>query len=163
MMRFLLTCFALCAAWLAAPPANALICSLGGCSCNVTATPIHFDNLNPLNGAQPAEGEVTVDCTGVAELAPTMVVRLESGLYGTISARKMRSAAGDLLDYNLYTTSQGGLIWGNGTTGSTVAVSGGLLAIGHWSVNRAVYAVVSPTIATKPGTYTDTVTIRIDW
>ena len=92
-----------------------------------------------------------------------MVVRLQSGLYGTISARKMRSAAGDLLDYNLYTTSQGGIIWGNGTTGSTVLVSGGLLAIGHWTVNRSVYAVVSPTIATTPGTYTDTVTIRIDW
>lgn len=148
---------------MAAPPADALICTLGGCSCNVTATPIHFDNLNPLDVAQSAQGEVTVDCTGIAELFPTMLVRLQSGLYGTISARKMRSPAGDLLDYNLYTTSQGGVVWGNGTIGSTVTVSGGLLAIGHWSVNRTVYAVVSPTIATKPGTYTDTVTIRIDW
>lgn len=163
MIRILLSLFALCVTWLAAPPADALICSLGGCSCNVTATPIRFDNLNPLNGTQPAQGEVTVDCTGVAELFPSMLVRLQSGLYGTISARKMRSPAGDLLDYNLYTTSQGGIVWGNGTIGSTVTVNGGLLAIGHWTVNRAVYATVSPTIATKPGVYTDTVAVRIDW
>ena len=34
-------------------------------------------------------------------------------------------------------------VWGNGTVGSTVTVGGGLLATGHWSVNRTVYAVVS--------------------
>lgn len=163
MTRFLVSCFVLCFAWLAAPPADALVCSLGGCSCDVSATPIVFDNLNPLNGAQSSEGQITVDCTGIAELFPTMLVRLQSGLYGTISARKMRSASGDLLSYNLYTTSQGGVLWGNGTIGSTVTVSGGLLAIGHWTVSRAVYATVSPTVATKPGSYTDTVVVRIDW
>ncbi|MCA8886441.1 MAG: spore coat U domain-containing protein [Hyphomonadaceae bacterium] len=163
MIRFLICSIALAAALFVAPPADALICSLGGCSCDVSATQIQFNGLNPLAGAQSSQGEITVDCTGVAELAPTMLVSLQGGLYGSINARKMQSGAGDLLNYNLYTTSQASVVWGNGTTGSTVTVSGGLLAIGHWSVNRSVYAVVSPTVATKPGVYTDTVVVRIDW
>lgn len=162
MIRLLLTCFAFCVVF-AAKPADALICSLGGCSCNVSATTLAFGNINPLGGAQTAEGEVTVDCTGLAELFPSILVRMQAGLYGTISARKMRSASGDLLDYNLYTTDQYGTIWGNGTTGLPVNVSGGVLAIGHWTVHRAVNGVVSPTTATRPGAYSDTVVVRIDW
>jgi len=164
MMRFLITGIVFALAWFAtAPPANALICGIFGCVCNVSATTLDFQDLNPLDGAQTAEGEVTVDCTGLAELFPSMAVRMQSGAHGTISARKMRSAAGDLLDYNLYTTTQYNTIWGNGTTGVAATLSGGLLAIGHWTATRSVYGVVTPTIATKPGSYTDTVVIRIDW
>lgn len=162
MIRLLLICFAFCVAFIT-PPADALVCGILGCSCNVSATTLAFGNINPLDGAQTAEGEVTVDCTGLAELFPSILVRMQSGMYGTISARKMRSAAGDLLDYNIYTTDQYGTIWGNGTTGTPVNVSGGVLAIGHWTVHRPVNAVVSPTTSTRPGAYSDTVVVRIDW
>lgn len=164
MSRIALSIFVLIFSFLAqAQPASALVCGILGCSCDVTATPVDFGNLNPLSGAQDAEGEVTVDCTGLAELAPTMLVRLQSGQFGTVTARKMRSAAGDLLDYGLYTTSQRNIVWGTGALGSTVTVSGGLLAIGHWTVTRRVYARVFPTTATKPGSYSDSVVVRIDW
>ena len=145
------------------PPASALICSIFGCSCSVAATTLDFHDINPLNGAQAAEGEITVDCTGLAELFPNMPVSLQSGIHGAIGTRKMRSAAGDLLDYNLYTTTQYNTIWGNGTTGLAAPVSGGFLAIGHWTATRRVYGVVTPTNSTKPGSYTDTVVLRIDW
>jgi spore coat protein U-like protein len=72
--------------------------------------------------------------------------------------------SGQYLDYNIYTTNQYGAVWGNGTTGGQpVNVSGGLLALGHWTVNRAFHGEVSPTTATQPGVYTDTVVVRIDW
>ena len=163
MTRLLLACFTLIFTMAAAPRADALICNLGGCSCDVTATTLGFGNINPLSGNQTAEGEVTVDCTGLLELFPTMLVRMQSGANGTISARKMKSPAGDLLSYNIYTTDRHSSVWGNGTSGLAVTVSGGLLAIGHWTVNRRVYGVVSPTTSTRPGAYTDTVVVRIDW
>lgn len=163
MNRLVLACLTIFVVFAAAPRADALICSLGGCSCDVSATTLAFGNINPLSGSQTAEGEITVDCTGLAELFPTMLVRMQSGTNGAISARKMKSAAGDLLDYNIYTLATGGSVWGNGTTGSTVVVSGGLLALGRWSVTRRVYGVVAPTTSTRPGNYSDSVVVRIDW
>lgn len=162
MMRFLFATLAFCTAWIAAP-ADALVCGILGCSCNVTATPLDFDNISPLDGAQDSEGEVTIDCTGLAELFPSMLVRIQAGTHGSIAARKMRSPAGDLLDYNIYTTDTRNVVWGNGTTGSPVNVSGGILALGHWTVSRSVYGRVTPTVATRPGHYADTVVVRIDW
>lgn len=163
MIRFVLACIAFCVVF-AAKPADALVCGIFGCTCNVSATTLDFGNINPLAGADTAEGEVTVDCTGLAELFPSILVRMQAGQHGAISARKMRATSGDLLDYNIYTTDQYGTVWGNGTTGGQpVSVSGGLLALGHWTVQRTVHGVVSPTTATRPGAYTDTVVIRIDW
>lgn len=163
MIRFALACIAFCVVF-AAKPADALVCGILGCTCNVSATTLDFNNINPLEGAQEAEGEVTVDCTGLAELFPSILVRMQAGQNGTIAARKMRASSGDLLDYNIYTNDQYGTVWGNGTTGGLpVNVSGGLLALGHWTVNRTVHGVVSPTTATRPGNYSDTVVIRIDW
>lgn len=162
MMRFVLACIAFCVVFFSAP-ANALVCGIFGCTCNVTATTLDFEQLDPLDGAQPAEAELTVDCTGVAELFPSILVSMQSGQHGTIAARKMRASAGDLLDYNIYTSDQYSAVWGNGTSGLPVTVSGGILAVGHWTVDRAIHGVVSPTVATRPGAYSDTVVIRIDW
>ena len=88
---------------------------------------------------------------------------MQSGTWGTINARKMRAGAGDPLDYNIYTSSQHNVIWGNDTSGTAVVASGGLLALGHWNVTRTVYGRVAPSPATKPGEYSDTVVVRIDW
>jgi spore coat protein U-like protein len=151
-------------AWLAPARADALVCGIFGCSCTITADPLYFGDINPLSGAQNSEGAIEIDCTGVAELSPSIVVSMQSGLYGTIGARKMQSdVGGHLLDYNIYTNSQRNTIWGNGTTGSTVTVTGNLLVIGHWNATRAVHARVAPTIATRPAEYTDHVVVRIDW
>lgn len=155
--------FLLLAFFAIATPADALVCGILGCSCSVSATPLDFENISPFAGAQDAEGEVSVDCTGIAELFPSMVVRMQSGTHGTIASRKMRSSAGDLLDYNIYTTTTRNVVWGNGVTGSTVTVSGGLLGLGHWTATRGFFGRVSPTNATKPGAYSDTVIVRIDW
>jgi hypothetical protein len=55
-------------------------------------------------------------------------------------------------------------VWGDGTGGSSsVAVSGGLLSLGHWSANRTMYARALPTATAKPGAYADSVVVRIDW
>ena len=78
--------------------------------------------------------------------------------------RRMRDGAGDLLNYNLYTTGLYSTIWGDGT-GTSVAqtVSGGLLSLGHWSASQTVYGQVAPSVTTMPGSYAYAVVVRIDW
>lgn len=148
-----------------AAPAHALLCTaIIGCTCNVVASDIVFDNLNPLAGQQPASGTVTVDCTHVIDVAPSVIVRINDGTWGTMAARKMRNAAGETLDYNIYTTNQYGVVWGDLTGGaSNITISGGLLSIGHWTASREMFGRVSPTTTTKPGDYADTVVVQIIW
>jgi spore coat protein U-like protein len=162
MMRLALLALAL--TLLAPARADALVCGLFGCSCTVTAAPLDFGDIAPLDGAQDGEGAIEIDCTGIAELTPSMVVRMQSGDHGTIAARKMQSDSGGyLLDYNIYTSSLRNTVWGDGTTGATVTVNGALVVIGDWNITRAVHARVSPTPATRPGDYSDHVIVRIDW
>lgn len=145
--------------------ADALLCvAIIGCTCNVTASDVEFGDINPLAGPQEAIGAISVDCTGVADVAPSVSTRIDAGQWGTFATRKMRNASGDLLNYNLYTTDQETVIWGDGTAGtSTVSMNGGLLSLGHWSTSRDVHGLVAPTPTTKPGNYSDTVVVRIVW
>lgn len=162
-MRLALFVLALAALW--PRPAEALLChALLGCSCDVGVTDVDFGAFSPFDGAQEAEGEISVDCTGIIETAPTIAVRLNQGQWGSVSARKMHASGNHLLDYGLYTSDQHTTVWGDGTSGSTALVlSGGLLGLGHWRVSRTVFGLTTPTVTTRPGDYSDTVIVRIDW
>ena len=158
--------FAFVFATIGAPRAEALLCHpLLGCSCTVTATDIAFGGLTPLSGApQYATGEAVVDCTGVIDLAPSVAVKLSSGQGASYATRQLRAAGADAIDYNIYTTSQHNVVWGDGTGGSaSVAVSGGLLSLGHWNVSRTMHARATPSPTAQPGVYTDSIVVRIDW
>jgi len=152
-------------AWLTPPPAGALLCNaLLGCTCTVTATDVDFGAFTPLDGEQAAEGEVSIACSGVIDVAPSVVVRLSGGQSGAPNARVLRSDEGYQLNYGIYTTSQHSTVWGNGAGGtSTVTVSGGVLALGHWSAQRTMFAASAPSPTTFPGAYDDLITVRIDW
>jgi spore coat protein U-like protein len=145
--------------------AAALLCTpILGCTCTVTASDIEFGAFAPNTGTQDATGQIAVDCTGVIDVAPSVQTRLGTGQWGTFAARKMRSGGGDLLDYNIYTTSQHNVVWGDGSGGSAVVnVSGGLLSLGRWTATRTMFARAAPAPATKPGAYADTVVVRIVW
>lgn len=151
---------------LAPQRADALLCHpILGCTCSVTASDIDFGDFTPFAGAQDAVGEIEVDCTGVIDVAPTILTQLDDGVWGTFAARKMRSAIGGHdLNYNLYTTNQHTIIAGDGTSGSAaIWISGGLVTLGRWRRTRSVYARATPTTATRPGEYSDTVVVRIVW
>lgn len=145
--------------------AEALLCTpFLGCNCTVTASDIDFGAIAPWSGAQDAVGQVSVACTGVADIAPSVQTQLGNGQWGTFAARKMRNGSGDLLNYNIYSNSLRTTVWGDGTGGSASAtISGGLLSLGNWSASRTMFARVTPTSATKPGAYADTVVVRIIW
>lgn len=149
---------------ISAPRAEALLCTpVLGCTCSVTASDIVFDAFTPFEGAQDAVGQIEVDCTGVVDVAPAVVTQLDDGEWGSFSLRRMRNQHGDLLGYNLYTTSQHNTIWGSGGGFPSVTINGGVLTLGHWRVTRTVYARATPTVTTRPGAYSDTVVVRIVW
>lgn len=163
-MRAVLALLGACFFWLApAPPAHALGCILLGCDCTVSATDIDFPDFNPLlGGAHTAVGQVQVSCTGVLSVGAGVVVELDDGQWGTFSARRMRSDAGDWLDYNIYTTSAHTAVWGDGTLGSVSrTIGGGLIVLGGWSASRDMFGrlVASPSL--RPGEYQDTVVVRV--
>lgn len=108
---------------------------------------------------------IEVDCTGIADVAPSVIARLDDGLHGTMSARQMRTAGGQQLLYNIHTTGAvNAPVWGDLTGGAAnTLINGGLLSVGHWSTSREMFARVSPTTATRPGEYSDTVVVTIIW
>lgn len=149
-----------------AAPANALLCvPILGCACTVTATDLSFGNIQPLdNQPRTAEGEVTVHCTGLIELFPSIVVKMNGGAWGSVGDREVRSAGGQELDYNIYTSSAHTTIWGDGTGGHAGrTLSGGVVALGAWDVTGTMYGLMPAAPAAQPGSYSDTVTVRIDW
>lgn len=145
--------------------ADAILCTpILGCDCTVTASDISFGSFTPSSGTQDAVGEIEIECSGVIDVAPSVLTQLDDGQWGSFATRKMRLSAGEFLDYNIYTTTQRTTVWGDGTGGSsTVMVSGGLVTLGNWSVTRDMFARASPTSTVKPGAYTDTVVVRIVW
>lgn len=157
----------LCIAALASAPANALLCNaILGCSCNVDATAMSFGQIQPLSGtAGSASSDVSVTCTNVIDVAPSVSVKFGAGLWGTTADRQMKDAAGDRLHYNIYKVqTPPTTILGDGTNGfPTVNVSGGLLNLGGWSATTTVYGSAPAVSSIKPGVYGDTVTVRIDW
>lgn len=153
-------------AFFAPQRAEALLCTpILGCTCTVTASDIDFGDFTPFAGPQDAIGQIDVDCTGVIDVAPSVVTRLDDGLWGTFTTRKMRTAiGGNELGYNIYTTSQRNVVLGDGTAGSvTTSISGGLVTLGHWRRSTTVFARATPTVTTRPGEYSDTVVVRIVW
>lgn len=165
-MRSLFAASLFAFAWLApATPADALGCILLGCDCSVTADDIDFGEFNPLvDGTQDAMGRVTVSCSGLVTIGAGVTVELGTGQWGSYAARKLRSSTGDTLDYNIYTTAQYGTVWGNGTSGTLpVQLAGGLIALGHWSRSRDMFASMPLLHSAQPGEYSDTVIVRVVW
>jgi spore coat protein U-like protein len=167
MMRTILIVLAMALGWIApSQPADALGCILIGCDCDVAASDIAFADINPLqDAAVSADGQVNIHCTGLVSIGAGVVLQLDDGLWGTYSARKMRSENGDYLDYNIYQPApNGSVVWGDGTLGSQqLQVQGGLINIGAWNASRTMQARLTASASVKPGHYEDTVVVRVIW
>jgi spore coat protein U-like protein len=134
-------------------------------ACKVTASDMEFTSFSPLDGTQTASGMIEVDCTGIADVAPSVIARLDDGLYGAMAARQMRTTGGQQLPYNIYTGSAlNAPVWGGLTGGAAnTVINGGLLSVGHWTTSREMFGRAYPTTATRPGAYFDTVVVTIIW
>jgi spore coat protein U-like protein len=134
--------------------------------CQMSATAINFGTYIPGNGTTlKVNSTISIQCTSGTP-APTLALNAgASG--GTMANRLMVGPAGAKLQYNLYTTSSYGTVFGDGTGGSsTVPVT-----IGTASFTTPVHVTVfgefldsaANRLAAGAGTYTDTVTATLTY
>lgn len=142
-------------------------------ACTVSATPVSFgayDHLNLL--PNDSSGTLTVECQEVGMLTlDTLVnytIELDTGGAASYLPRAMTNA-GDTLDYNLYTDISRSAIWGDGT-GGTFTVMNSLLVPGcvlmvcpTVSQNETVYGRIPASQIIPGGSYTDTITVTVDY
>lgn len=163
MIARLCAAFVFIAGIVAPARADALVCQILGCSCDISADDMVFGDIQPLDGGQAsAYADIRVHCTGLAELSPQIVAKVNGGMHGVIADRQMQSAiGGHRLHYNLY--NQQGALVGEGAGVPGLTLDGGILAIGSWTVSKRLYG-RAPLVATQPrGAYSDTITVRIEW
>jgi spore coat protein U-like protein len=139
------------------------VTALVNSNCLVTALPLNFGTYTPTAGPLKVNTTINVNCT----LGTKFTVQLNAGTTGgtSFAQRLLRNTTAgdpDTLQYNLYTISSYGSIWGDGTSG-TATVTGfgaGVLT----SVPETVYGVLVDSAANQnasAGTYTDTITVTV--
>jgi spore coat protein U-like protein len=124
--------------------------------CNISATNLAFlPNAGPLSSAISATGTIGVQCTN----GDAYNVSLSSGANGTIANRKMKSAAGNVVSYQLYLDMGHTMLWGDGSAGSVMGFGTGTGA----TQSLTVYGLVPAQTTPAPGSYSDTVTATINF
>lgn len=112
---------------------------------------VYFLTTNVSIVGQQNAGAIRVKCNN----GTSYNVLLGGGQSGNTAARYLKSAAGQQVNYNLYTTSAHSTIWDN-LTGVSQTANGQ----DNW---LPVYGMI-PVQSTPPiGSYTDTVQVTINW
>lgn len=134
--------------------------------CQMSATAIDFGTYIPGNGTTlKANSTISIQCTSGTN-APTLALNAgASG--GSMANRLMAGPGGAKLQYNLYTSSSYGTVFGDGTGGSSTLP----VTVGASSFTTPVHVTVygefldsaANRIAAAAGTYTDTVTATLTY
>jgi spore coat protein U-like protein len=124
-----------------------------GQTCTINTIPIDFGTIydNTINTV--ATGEITITCP-----SPTAIqIKLDAGQHsgGHFNLRRMRSARGTTLQYNLYQNVGHTLVWGDNTDSTKImkGMSSSYLIYGKIPANQSV----------SPGTYSDSVLIMVEY
>ncbi len=146
---------ALCAV---AQPVRALLQT-----CTVSATAVSFGSYNPSTAtALTGSGTITLSCSGLLSLLDSWTVALSAGGSGVYTSRQM-TTGGKALLYNLYTNASRTAIWGDGSAGTSTVSQTELLALGGSNFNYTVYGQVVALQDRPPGTYTDLITVTVNY
>ncbi len=130
--------------------------------CSVSAATLAFPNYIPLGGNKAGITNVAVKCT--KNTGFTVALDKGSTTGGTITQRLMvGSVATNTLQYTLYTDPTFTTLFGDGTTGVTVAGTGVGLST---AVNVPVYGQLPDSAANQlvvPDSFTDTITVTVGY
>ena len=125
--------------------------------CSISATSVSFGSYDVF-ASTPTDttGTVSFTCTGNADVTIT----LSKGGGSTFNPRTL-SGGTDTLNYNLYKDAARTTIWGDGT-GSTSSYTQ-LNVPNSTAQNLTIYARIPAAQDVSAGTYTDSVTVTIDF
>ncbi|HUK03021.1 MAG TPA: spore coat U domain-containing protein [Steroidobacteraceae bacterium] len=130
-------------------------------TCSVSAAALAFGNYTPGAGQVTGSTNVNVKCT--KNTAFTVALDKGTTAGGTIPQRLMANGA-NTLEYNLFTTSGGATIFGDGTGGSqTVPGTGAGVAT---AVAVPVFGTLPDSANNQnavPGAYADTITVSVNY
>jgi spore coat protein U domain-containing protein, fimbrial subunit CupE1/2/3/6 len=128
---------------LGATPAHAVNCTLGVQGVTFGS----YDTLSAQN--TDSAGGVSVSC----DSSDTFTIALSSG-HGTMLSRQMQSGAYSMA-YNLYTDSLRSIIWGDGTSGTTLVSTTGT------SATYEVYGRIPAAQNLPAGSYNDSIIVTL--
>jgi hypothetical protein len=126
---------------------------------------LDFGTYNPIGGSSAtATATITITCTNTTTITS---VTLNAGTgTGTINARKMEKNGTDstkTLNYNLYTTSGNASIWGDGTSGNVTNNVSGSAGTGSAQTLTVYGTIPANQTSVEPGSYSDTITVTINY
>jgi spore coat protein U-like protein len=127
--------------------------------CNVSTSPLTFGNYDPVvtNAASNLDNTtlVNVYCTK----GTPVTVTLDNGTWASGTTRRLKSAAGNFLTYEMYKDAARGVIW-NGTNTNTGTSTSKLTPINN---GFTVYGRVPSAQDIPAGSYSDTVTVTVNY
>ena len=131
-------------------------------NCKVSAAPITFNYTPGLGDVTNSSPTVTVNCTKGTAFNTALTPGLTTG--SNIAQRLLNDGAGNTLQYNLYTSSALTTPWGITPGTDTVAGTGGGKGVPA-AVTQTVYfkVVDSANQGVPPGTYSDTITVNVNY
>jgi spore coat protein U-like protein len=134
-------------------------------SCTVSVSAMNFGTGSaPLTAGVSTTATITALCTSSTPYA----IGLDNGTYASGSQRRMySSAAGAYVNYGLYLDSALMQPWGGATSATTCSNGAGTCytaGVGTGSNQTiSIYGNVPKQAAAKPGSYSDTVTVSLDY
>jgi len=145
---------------LLAQPAQALLCGTVLEPVRVTTAGLNFGSYFPgASSDLQVSGTLKIDCGALnADLLPDFTVQLSNGNTATPSLRYMLKGT-TRLNYNLYTGPGYGTVWST-AAGQVVSFST-VLNLG--TINIPVYGAVFKGQFVATGTYTDSITVMVNY
>lgn len=139
--------------------------SLSQSRCSITGLSINFGSYNVF---LPTPTDSTSTFTLNCEDVPWADLKLgPSSTSGTFNPRRMkRSGGSDFLDYNIFIDAGRTVIFGDGTGGTQtlrVHKPPGTPAKAPWSSQINIFARIPPGQDVPIGTYSDSLTITVEW
>ena len=125
--------------------------------CTISTTSVSFGSYDVF-ASTPTDttGTVSFTCTGNADVTIT----LTKGSSSTFNPRTL-SGGTDTLNYNLYKDAARTSIWGDGTGSSSTYTQVGVP--NSTAQNLTIYGRIPAAQDVRAGTYTDSVTVNIDF
>ena len=131
------------------------------CICTLSSLGVVFGNYLP-TAASPATGQVSVTCLlslgSSASVAYSLAFSSGNGSY----SNRQLSLGGSHLAYNLYTTSAGNIVWGDGTAGTGTVSDSYTLTLATVR-NYQIYGSIPANQNVPAGSYADTITVTISY
>jgi len=122
----------------------------------VTVLPVSFGNYDPmLSGNLDTTGSIQLRCS---KNTPNVSVKIDAGTSGSFVPRYMQGPS-DQLAYNLYLDASRTTIWGDGTSGTSIAF---FPTIGRLAT-LPIYARTPLGQSVGPGAYADSVVVTVEW